>query len=180
MRALLAAAGLAVICVAAGCGSAGTPPGPAPSAQLTIGFGGYGPLRAGMTRAELLAATPVPLEQYGDAPGCAFLADARAAGRNPYGELQVTLDDRGRVLGIDPPSAARTDRGVAVGSSDEQLRDAYADPAEQGTNESGRYLVYGSAAQGWLGFGLDEAGNVVEIRTGTKDFASGFEVCSGE
>jgi hypothetical protein len=160
------------------CTSEDSPPPQTPaSTQLTVGFGNYGPIKVGMSRADLLAATPVGLKETGGNGSCVFLADSRLADGNPYGYLQVLLKAQ-QVVGISAPSVAPTDRGVGVGSSFEQLTDAYGDPVEDSTNEVGRFVVFGDASQGWLGFDLDPAGTVREIRTGTDAFARGAHLCA--
>lgn len=172
--------GLATICLLVGCGSTGDlqpRPSRQPAENPTIGFGHYGAIKVGMTRDELLAATPVQLAQYGDNPMCAWLADSRYPVRAPYGELHVTLNDKGEVVGIDAPSLARTDQGVTVGSSRAQVITVYDDPADESTIEEGGLLLYGRT-EGWLGFVLNSSGAVIKIRTGTKAYASGFSLCS--
>jgi len=173
-RFLVAALSLTVI---AACG-ADPAPAPAPASPPLVGFGSYGPLRLGMDRAAVLAAAPVPLAESGTGPSCTFLADKRVAGGDPYGSLQVTLDRTGRVIGISPPANARTDRGIAAGSTADQVRTAYPEPVVEGTNETGRYLAFAGPSGGSVGFTLDGTGTVTAIRAGTSEYAQGFEVCS--
>lgn len=178
VRAMSGLVALGMLFAAAACtGEDSGLPKTATSAEMTVGFGNYGPLEVGMSRTDLLAVTPVELTEYGGNGPCAYLADRRFVNANPYGHLQVILKAE-QVVGITPPSVAPTDRGVAVGSSFEQLTDAYGDPVDDGTNEVGRYLLFGDATQGWIGFDLDPAGTVREIRTGTDGYARGFELCS--
>ncbi|MCG5464842.1 hypothetical protein MED01_003099 [Micromonospora sp. MED01] len=181
MNVLRRTVALATICLIGGCGSGGDlEPGPTPAAELVIGFGHYGALKVGMSRDALLAATPVKLTEYGGNPACAWLADSRYPVQAPYGELHVTLDDKNKLVGIDAPSAARTDRGVTVGSSRDQVIAAHDDPVDEGANETGDYMLFGSPNEGWLTFNLNSSGAVVLIRTGTKEYASGMNVCSGD
>ncbi|MGW4464755.1 hypothetical protein [Micromonospora sp. NPDC004704] len=164
---------LTVILTLTGCAAADTPP-----AVPTVTFNHYGPIAAGMSREELLAATPVHLDQYGGNSVCSWLADSRHPPRAPYGELHVTLDREGTVVGIDAPASAWTDLGITVGSSRDQVVAAYGEPVEEGTNEEGDFLLYGSSEKGWLGFNLNSSDAVVTIRTGSEDYARGGNICS--
>jgi hypothetical protein len=163
----------------AGCNGTAEPTA-APAVPQAVGFGSYGPLRVGMSHAEVLAATPVALSPYGSGTAaCTYLVDSRMVSANPYGELQVTLDRNDRLVGISPPANARTDRGVGVGSTRDQVVAAYPEPVHEGENEAGPYLAFTGPSGASIGFNLDAAGTVVDIRSGTPEYSFGYEICSG-
>jgi hypothetical protein len=146
------------------------------SGTRSVAFTGYAGIRLGMTAADALAATAIPLRQKVLGP-CAYLDQQDGA---PGRSLSVLLNRRGEVLGIRVPPDSTTDRGVGVGSSLAAVRTAYrGSPIEEGISVSG-YFVAITGPGGVIGFLAADTSTAVEaLYVGSADFAKGFELCSG-
>lgn len=92
------------------------------------GWSGLGPVRIGMTAAELSAALHQPIEPPGDADEavCRYVDDAKKSG---VGYMLV----RGVVarIGVDSPSRITTVSGIAVGDSIDRVRARYGAALEE-------------------------------------------------
>lgn len=122
--------------VAGACGAATTdnpdksaPSAAPPSAQngaRVAHFDGYGPIKIGMTEAEVLKVTNQKLDKQ-HYYNCTVLAAAPGADSR---SLSVWIDDDTRkVTGIITPQDTMTDRGVGDGSTAAAVTDAYAEGA---------------------------------------------------
>jgi len=180
-----------VLVAACGRDGNGGEPTPSPAARTSaattgtadpvLSFEGYGAIRIGMSKPEVLAASSVPLTAYGNS-NCTWLYDKRVADAsgNPSHAVQITLDRQGVATHIDAYAAAnaRTDRGVKVGSSLSEVLAAYPEHSERTETQASAVLVVSGPAND-LSFALDDADRVVGIAIGHRGYALGFEDCSG-
>jgi hypothetical protein len=165
----------------------GAPQTPAPAkstgaaGEPVFSFDGYGAIRIGMSKPEVLAASLVPLAVYGNGR-CTWLYDKRVADANgnPAQSVQITLDRHGMVTHVDAYAAtdARTDRGVKAGSSLSDVLAVYPEPSRRTRTQAPDVLVVSGSAND-LSFALDEAQRVVGIAIGERGYAIGSETCSG-
>jgi hypothetical protein len=150
-------------------------------AEPVFSFDGYGAIRIGMSKPEVLAASPVPLAVYGN-HNCTWLYDKRVADVNgdPAQTVQITLDRDGMVTHIDAYTAtdASTDRGVKLGSSLSDVLAVYPEPSKRTQTQAAEVLVVSGSAND-MSFALDEAERVVGMAVGHRGYALGFETCSG-
>jgi hypothetical protein len=166
--------------------------GPA-SAVGALTFGSWHGAKVGMTEAEVQAAVgtlPVRPENTCDALGTSRDLDA---GRGPNYTIYRGFDrSTDKLVGIQPPASAKTDRGIGVGATAAEVRRAYPQLS----------WVFGNEGTNWIAVATDPAhtdralgfdfGNATDQNTtpgdgqtvtgidaGTSDYVSGFEVCSG-
>lgn len=123
----------------AGAGSAVAAPAAA-DPSWTIGLRSTGPVRYGMTLAQLGQATGDSLAGAPVGPGCGYLTLAKA----PAG-LRWMIEN-GQVVRVDADSAAlRTDRGAGIGMAEAEVNRLYRGELEVQPHkyvEGGHYLVY--------------------------------------
>ncbi|MCE3551320.1 hypothetical protein LWC33_07625 [Pseudonocardia sp. RS11V-5] len=183
---------LATVIVAAACAAepvAVRPATPAAPASATVAFGGSGVATVGATESDIRAAEPTAAPAQASGP-CSFIATTGTTqGGRPAGYL---LGRDHRLIGFSPPAGTRTDRGVGVGDTLGRIRAAY-----PGTHLS---WVYGHQGTEWvavvsqpgadeaaIGFAFDGSNPVdhpddlaeaIDIASGSREFASGFELCN--
>ena len=162
-----------------------------PAAAPTLGFDRLGPARLGMTMDEFGAALGMPVtlvESSGYADPCWF----EWLGGVDSGIAVMSVEGReGPVVRIDVSGSAardvaalpRTERGVGVGSSADDVRAVYAGQVQEAPHAygGGQYLTVtdpAAPAGTALVFETDEAGTVTSMRAGLAEPVSFIEGCS--
>jgi hypothetical protein len=165
------------------------PPPPSPPASSaapdlrssTVDFSQFGPFRIGMTIDEVRTANAGVLQESSLAYSCISFTDpASTTGMADSLQLLVTLDNGGRLVGIRTPIVARTGKGIGIGSSRAQVEMAYAGlPVTNTESQVGTmFLVQNPGTSDYIGFVIDHD-SVSSTLVGTRDFAAGYELCSG-
>lgn len=154
-------------------------------------FGGYGSVAAGATAAEVRAAAPQDAEVQ-DLAHCELIGIPETY-QAPNSAGYVIRRDSGLLIGVYPPADAITAAGIGPGASPTEIRAAYPDADFE--------WVFGHEGTQWvalvspptnpdlaIGFAFGESTSSgtpgdddrsTRVTAGTRDFASGFEVCSG-
>lgn len=168
------------------------PSTPAPPATApTLGFDRLGPARLGMTMDEFGAALGMPVtlvESSGYADPCWFEwlggVDSGIAVMSVQGrEGPVVRIDVSGSGARDVAALPRTDRGLGVGSTADDVRAAHAGQVQEAPHAygGGQYLTVtdpAAPAGTALLFETDEAGTVTSMRAGLAEPVSFIEGCS--
>jgi hypothetical protein len=139
-----------------------------------ITFTSVGSLQLGMTAAQVHAAEP-SLSSGSFGTGCTQF------GRTPGGSMlsAVLTPPTNRVIGIYARIDDRTDTGIGVGSTRDQVRAAYADRHIEETSSYGGQEILVQGPSSWLGFTFGQGTTVKAILVGSHDFAATYELCVG-
>ena len=104
---------------------------------------GVGPVRIGMTAAEL--ATALRMDAPVPASGCEYVRPADTPARGPDGVLVMVVDGVSRRVDVIAPGVGSS-AGIAVGKSEAEVRAAYPQArSEPHKYTNGRYLVVDTA-----------------------------------
>lgn len=157
-----------------------TPPGPRPiTADDVVTLEGVGPIRAGMTFEEVEATTgrPVVIDDYTESGGACVGVEFEGSvpgvrGIGGDGQLKVVFAD----------ATLRTDRGIGIGSTIDEVRAAYDGLLQEAPNyyspDDLDLIVTDPTIPGrelWFTT-IDDL--VIEIKTGLTDYVSLVEGCA--
>jgi len=163
----------AVLVVTAACGSERTAdPAPTPSAttsaspttiasgepvpgKLDIAPGRIGSVKVGMTKSEAAATGYFDTDVKVGADICTHIEPLQWK-KSYQNQVDVVTDDAGSIISMGVRKGLKTDTGVGIGNTLDDVRDAYANlsPAiEAGYGQTG---VFFSTSAGWIGFLFNE------------------------
>jgi hypothetical protein len=148
----LAGALIMVVLLASGCSQPDTRPEPAPtsSAELTIGYGRVGPVRAGMTEAEAVKTGLLRSNAPSPVDGCPA---PPLEWRKPFKNDVDVITYQGRIVTLGVSGAGpKTSQGIGIGSNLSDLEKAFPrlqGPAAAGYGQSGAWARSGDR---WIGF----------------------------
>ncbi len=142
-------------------------------------FDGYGPVRFGMTEAEVLEAWDGTLRNDGAGEVCHYL---QPDDENPTAHFALMIEN-GRFVRYDVGNADMVAPGGGkVGLTGDEIRALYPGRVESRPHkyvEGGQYLrVPASEGSGWLVFETDAAGRVTSWRAGVAPQVDYIEGCA--
>ncbi|KOX27088.1 hypothetical protein ADK67_14820 [Saccharothrix sp. NRRL B-16348] len=147
---------------------------------LRLTFHGYGPLTIGLTAEQAMATGVADLTAMRIGRRCTALADGGWSADWEQRLSTLITAEAGRTVGVNPPRGVRTDKGIGVGSTAQEVRVAYPGHRDERLeNERGSILLIAGPEDLYLGFQLGPGDIVTDILAGQRDYASGFELCSG-
>lgn len=181
---------LALAALLAGCGRGGDDPEPAPSVPspaqaaasadaprpaeprpVHLTADGYGPLRVGMTKAEVVTALGADSDPDAvggpDPAACDQFRPARA----PGGLLVMIEDGRLSRISLIPGSTVTTEQGLGPGASEARVREAYGDrlvvePHKYSAPPASYLLVWTVPGKRGVVFETDERRTVTNVHAG--------------
>lgn len=112
--------------------------------EWTLSVDGYGPVKFGMTKEDVLAAVPgAKIDPIGYGSSCDFVAFPGAT-TDPYGSPAGVIFDSmtGELVGIRALEGAMTDAGVGVGDSANAIIAAFPDAEQE--------WIYGGIISSWI------------------------------
>ena len=153
-----------------------------------ITFGGYGSVKAGDTRAQVVAAVPPDAEHQMFGP-CELIGMPKTY-EDPF-SVGYLVGAEGTVLGVYPPKSARTVGGLGRGATAAQIRSAHPGSELEWSYGYGGWvaiLTMPGAPDRAMGFQFPDdwspetpppaSARSVWVTAGTRDFAAGWELCS--
>lgn len=151
-----------VMLLASGCSQPDARPEPAPtsSADLTIGYGRVGPVKAGMTEAQAVETGLLRSNAPKHVDGC---PPPPLEWKQPFRKDIDVIAYKGRIVSLGVSGRGpRTSNGIGVGSSLRDVKAAFprmVGPAEAGYDQAGGWVRSGDRWIGFL-FGAATASNV--------------------
>lgn len=160
--------------------AAPTPAKPAQPAPRALTAAGYDTIRIGMKAADA--------KNYTLTGGQGFEETCKIMDVREEPGIYVMVEN-GTITRIStaysadgPPSSVRTDRGIGVGSTEEEVRAAYSPLREEGNHyveAPAKYLTFGGAGkQPGLRFETDTTRKVAEVHAGREPALGYVEGCS--